>query len=108
MRVTSDFWCSAYIRRCHGTGLYALVRRKGEATAGAIFIVVDRLDRQALLLGPGPQGGTADNERVFTVILGPAPEAEIEERLARELRFDPDIWVLAVEDAAGRHLLDLV
>ena len=37
-----------------------------------------------------------------------APETKIEERLARELRFDPDAWILEVEDRAGRHFLDRV
>ena len=36
----------------------------------------------------------------------PAPEAKIEERLTRELRFDPDVWIVEVEDRAGRHFLD--
>jgi hypothetical protein len=40
--------------------------------------------------------------------MGPAADGEIEERLARELRFDTDLWILAVEDAQGRHLLDVV
>ena len=38
----------------------------------------------------------------------PAPEAKIEERLTRELRFDPDVWIVEVEDRAGRHFLDQI
>ncbi|MGZ3362389.1 MAG: DUF1491 family protein, partial [Xanthobacteraceae bacterium] len=38
----------------------------------------------------------------------PAPEAKVEERLARELRFDPDVWIVEVEDRAGRHFLDQI
>jgi hypothetical protein len=30
----------------------------------------------------------------------------VEERLAREQRFDPDVWIIEVEDRAGRHFLD--
>ena len=26
--------------------------------------------------------------------------------LGRQRRFDPDLWVIEVEDRAGRHLLD--
>jgi hypothetical protein len=36
----------------------------------------------------------------------PASEAKVEERLARESRFDPDVWIVEVEDRAGRHFLD--
>jgi hypothetical protein len=38
----------------------------------------------------------------------PAPEADAEARLAREVKFDPDLWVIEVEDRAGRHFLDRV
>jgi hypothetical protein len=32
----------------------------------------------------------------------------VEERIARELRFDPDAWVLEVEDRTGRHFLETI
>jgi hypothetical protein len=32
---------------------------------------------------------------------------DVEERMARELRFDPDLWLVEVDDRAGRHFLDL-
>ena len=32
----------------------------------------------------------------------------ISDRIAREGRFDPDIWVVAVEDREGRAFLDTV
>jgi hypothetical protein len=36
----------------------------------------------------------------------PAPEADIEAYLVRQLRYDPDLWVLEVDDRGGRHFLD--
>ena len=36
----------------------------------------------------------------------PVPEADAEAYLAREIRFDSDIWIVEVEDRAGRHMLD--
>jgi hypothetical protein len=32
---------------------------------------------------------------------------EVEERLAKEARFDSDLWIVEVEDRAGRTLLEL-
>ena len=32
---------------------------------------------------------------------------DVEERVARELKFDPDLWLVEVDDRAGRHFLDL-
>ena len=37
----------------------------------------------------------------------PLPEQSVEERLAKEIRFDPDAWIIETEDKAGRHFLDL-
>ena len=31
----------------------------------------------------------------------------VEERMTRELRFDSDLWLVEVDDRAGRHFLDL-
>jgi hypothetical protein len=36
------------------------------------------------------------------------PDAEIESYLARQLKFDPDIWIVEIEDRAGRNFLDVV
>ena len=41
-------------------------------------------------------------------VVTPVPEADVEARLAREIRFDPDVWIVEIEDRAGRHFLDHV
>lgn len=114
MRLKSAIWVSAYLRRCNVEGAFAVVRRHGADEAGAIFIKVSRLDGSAVLYGPAPQAVFDDDqpaERLFTAVLGgdaPVPEADIEARLAREFKFDPDLWIVEVEDRAGRHFLDRV
>jgi len=111
MRLKSAIWVAAYIRRCHIEGAFAAVRRRGAEEAGAIFVKLNRLDGTAELFGPAPQSAFEDArpaDRIFNRCLGelPAPEDKVEERLARELRFDPDVWIVEVEDRAGRHFLD--
>ncbi|MCC6776699.1 MAG: DUF1491 family protein [Hyphomicrobiales bacterium] len=113
MRLKSGIWVAAYIRRCHIEGAFAAVRRRGAEEAGAIFVKLNRLDGTAELFGPAPQSAFAEArpvDRLFIRALGeqPVPEAKVEERLARELRFDPDAWIVEVEDRAGRHFLDQV
>jgi hypothetical protein len=44
MRLKSNIWVSAYVRRCDVEGAFAAVRRKGAEEAGAIFVKVNRLD----------------------------------------------------------------
>jgi hypothetical protein len=113
MRLKSAIWVAAYVRRCNGEGAFAAVRRRGAEEAGAIFIKLNRLDGTAELFAPAPQAVFDEahpSDRAFTRSLGeaPVPEAKVEERLAREIRFDPDTWIVEVEDKAGRHFLDHV
>jgi hypothetical protein len=65
------------------------------------------------LFGPAPQStfdGAHPIDRAFSRCLReqPVAEAKIEERLVREIRFDPDAWIVEIEDRTGRHFLDLV
>jgi hypothetical protein len=113
MRLKSAIWVAAYVRRCNGEGAFAAVRRRGAEEAGAIFIKLNRLDGTAELFAPAPQSAFDEAnpaDRAFTRSLGdaPVPEAKVEERLAREIRFDPDTWIVEIEDKAGRHFLDNV
>ncbi len=76
-----------------------------------MLVKVALLDGQAMLYVPAPQTVYDDSrpiERIFTPTSPqPVPEANVEERLAREIRFDPDAWIVETEDRAGRHFLDL-
>lgn len=108
-RLRSDIWVSAYIRRCAVAGVMAVLRRRGAAEAGAIFITIDRLDGRASLYGPAPPdmaNGEPDG-RQFEPILLEAETVTVEERMARELRFDTDLWWVELEDREGRSFLDL-
>ena len=106
-RLTSEFWVAAYVRRCQIAGAYALIRSRGSAEAGAIFIVVDRLDGFNDLYGPAPQSDSGDvRGRAFELVAEGKNGLEIEERLARERRFDPDLWIVVVEDRQGRAHLE--
>jgi len=113
MRLKSALWVAAYLRRCQVEGIAAVVRRRGAEEAGAIFVRIDRLDGTSDLFGPAPQStfdAAAGVERAFSASLveQPAPDASIETYLAREIKFDPDIWIVEVEDRNGRNFLDVI
>ena len=113
MRLKSAIWVAAYIRRCHIEGAFAAVRRRGAEDAGAIFIKLNRLDGTAELFAPAPQTAFDDArpaDRAFTRPFGkePVPEQKVEDRLAREIDFDPDVWIVEVEDRDGRHFIETV
>ena len=111
MRLKSNIWVAAYLRRCQSENVDAVLRRRGSEEAGAVFVKLALLDGSALLFGPAPQTAYGDShpaDRMFTALTPqPVEEAQVEERLRRELRFDPDLWIVEVEDRAGRHFLDL-
>ena len=111
MRVTSSLWVGAYVRRCFAEGAMATVARRGSEEAGAIFVIIDRLGGTGDLYAPAPQAMFSEaqpSDRLFQVVATEEPLAAIDERIEREIRFDPDIWVISIEDRAGRAFLDTV
>jgi hypothetical protein len=111
MRLKSNIWVSAYLRRCQTEGVYGAVRRRGAEEAGAVFVKVSLLDGNAMLYVPAPQTSYDDGrpvDRFFVPLAAqPMPEPAVEERLTKEIRFDSDIWIVETEDRAGRHFLEL-
>jgi hypothetical protein len=111
MRLRSDLFVAAYIRRRNGENDFAVVRQKGAAEAGAIFVKIDELNGHAALYGPAPQSVFEGDslERRFQRLSKPnATNDDIEQILQREMRFDRDIWIIEVEDKTGQSKLELV
>jgi len=113
MRLKTALWVAAYLRRCQVEGAFAVVRRRGAEEAGAVFVRICRLDGTSDLFGPAPQSALDTSrgaDRSFTPSFAqqPAPDATVEAYLAREIKFDPDVWIVEVEEAAGRNFLDIV
>lgn len=100
MRVTSDLWVSAVLRRLFAAGAFGAVVRRGASEAGAIFVTVRGRAGLTDLYGPALQASYADarpDERQFQRLMAQADESEIETYFAKEARFDPDFWVLEAE-----------
>ncbi len=102
-RLATGIWVSAYLMRLSQQGIHAHVVRKGDATAGAVAVKVALMNGRASFFtrGYGPDGKIAWQAQIEE-----AEEAEIDAALARQRRYDPDIWVIEVEDPRGRHMLD--
>ncbi len=102
----SDLWAAAFVRRHNDIGHICVVARKGDPTAGQIFIEIDHLDGTVSLLTPAPAVARAegDEDRLFVRRFVRSEPAAVHDRIAREAGFDPDLWVLALEmrgDDAG-------
>ena len=111
MRLRSDVFVAALIRRTQAEGAFAALRRRGAAEAGAIFVLVDRLDGAAALYGPAPAGEEAPDgvARLFVRLHAAewSEPAALEQRLKREVAFDPDLWIVEIEDRQGRAFVDV-
>jgi hypothetical protein len=108
-RVTSALWVAAYIRRVFVEGAFAAVARRGAEEAGAIFVAVDRLDGTVDLYGQAPQTAYDDErprDRLFTLLAGGIGREALSARLASEMRFDPDLWLVEIEERSGRSFLE--
>jgi hypothetical protein len=108
-RLRSDIWVAAYMRTVEIRGGFATLRRRGAAEAGAVFVVVDRLDGRAALFAPGPAEETLGERRFLRAHKAEWVDApEIADRLARELKRDPDLWIVDVERRDGAHGLEVI
>lgn len=108
MRLTSDFWVSALIRKVQGEGGFAYLARRGAKEAGAIFIKTTSRFGSCDLYAPAPQtsyDSQNDGERLFACVLRDCDDEKAAARMERELRFDPDLWLIEIEDIADASQL---
>lgn len=102
-RLASGVWVSAYLTRLRLADIPAYVTAKGDATAGAVLVKSATLDGRARAFQRSfdlATGGRA------WVVLAEGPEPEVDAAVTRQRRYDPDLWVIEVEDRQGRTLLD--
>ena len=103
VRLKSEIWVHAFLRRAFTQGHYGAVLRKGAAEAGTIYVVINRLDGTVRVLGP-PPGSAIDEtgERLWSEVIPPVTSAtEVASFATRLAKFDPDIWIVEVEDRTG-------
>ncbi|KJZ19195.1 DUF1491 family protein [Loktanella sp. S4079] len=103
MRLTADIWVSAYLTRLRLSDIPAFVVARGDATAGAVLVKLNSLDGSACCYQRSFDLKTGDRK---WVVLVEGDEVEVDQSIAKQRGFDPDLWVIEVEDRQGRHLLD--
>ena len=103
VRLTAELWLQAYLTRLRLADIPAYVVAKGDVTAGAVLVKQAPLDGSATLYQRSIDFMTGNRA---WVVLAAGPEPEVDAAIERQRSFDPDLWVIEVEDRAGRHLLD--
>ncbi|EEB69554.1 conserved hypothetical protein [Ruegeria sp. R11] len=102
-RLTASFWVQAYLTRLRLSDIPAFVTAHGDDTAGAVLVKLNTLDGQAKALHRSYDLMTGARS---WVTLAEGDEQAVDTAIGKQRSFDPDLWVVEVEDRQGRHLLD--
>lgn len=102
-RLTAEFWVQAYLTRLRLENIPAFVTAHGDNTAGAVIVKLNTLDGNAVAFQRSFD--LMSGARTWAV-LSQGSERDVDEALSRQRGFDPDLWLIEVEDREGRHLLD--
>ena len=101
-RLTARFWVDAYLARLRVYDIPAFVVAHGDDTGGAVLVKLATLDGNAQLFQKSFD--LISGERTW-VEMPSGQEQEVDASISRQRSFDPDLWVIEVEDRQGRHLL---
>jgi hypothetical protein len=103
-RLKTEIRVSAHLRRVQAAGAFAAIARKGDPDAGAVAVKVFMGSGVARLF---IESRDIDGNQIWREPMeGPVEERRIDDYLEKEARFDPDLWVVEIEDRDGRSFLD--
>ena len=104
-RVKSEIRVQAWVRQCAAQGLAATVARKGDVEAGAIMLKINRFAGGCEVYSGV---SAADGSEAWLRASGQMPisEKDADAYLARQAKYDPDLWVLEIEDPKAQFTLD--
>jgi hypothetical protein len=100
LRLKSGLNVRALIRRAEVAGAQGYVVKKGAEESGAVFIKINRLDGTCTILCEARDG---TGEAVWIRPLGETcAEARAAVYFEKQQKFDPDLWIVEIEDRQGR------
>jgi hypothetical protein len=103
-RLKAGIFVRALMRRADVAGASAFIVRKGAEEAGAVIITVSRLDGTCLVLNQARDG---KGNLVWARPLGDWGEEPMARAwLDKQIKFDPDLWIVEIEDRQGRAFVD--
>lgn len=93
-RLRSDMTISSIRRQVQAQGGYCTVLHSGHEEAGIIFL----LHRHKSTLSLWAETSNMEGARGWACRASAADELEVLEKIRKERAFDPDIWVLEIEN----------
>ena len=102
-RLKTALWVSAQVRMCDAACIPAAVSRRGDPDSGQVLIKRNLLDGRFEVFA---RSLTIDGAPAWRRACGPEAEPKIDRIIAREAGFDPDLWVIEIEDPHFRYAFD--
>ena len=103
-RLKTGLYVRALIRRAEIGGASVYVARRGAEEAGALILKLARPDGSVTVLSRATRG---EGERVWIKPLGDCATGEAAAKyFEKQIRFDPDLWIIEIEDREGRPFVD--
>lgn len=100
-RLKTELWVQACVRRGNIDGIAVMVVHKGDPTGGSVLVKLNRFEHGCTVLA---ETRDAAGARAWIRGTGPEPveESVADAYIARNRQYDPDLWVVEIEDRAGR------
>lgn len=102
-RIKTSIWIEAHTRTCFAADMPAYVLARGDADRGGILLKIDKFSAGVSLY---EKTMDFDGNKVWRCVDSGKKTAEIDEKIAKKRDFDPDLWVLEIEDLRDSYVFD--
>jgi hypothetical protein len=104
-RLKTGLWLKALIRRCDLAAIGIAVIARGDPDSGAVLLKFNGRDAGCRVLAQArrPDGALAWISATGTAAVA---EAEADAYIARQRRYDPDLWAVEIETDRVEAVID--
>jgi hypothetical protein len=90
---------------CTISNLSAYVVKKGDSDAGVIFLHINKLNGNNLIYYQ-TRAVTGEIAWSRSIRNTPIEDKEAHDYLEKQKKYDPDLWILEIEDPEGKYVFD--